>query len=72
MQEERKAYHIKTYTISHQQKFIQNFNKSMQTELTEKQLPYKFRGLEKKFDNIISVNNVVRKDKDDQYVWKTI
>ena len=48
MQEERKAYYIEIYTISHQQKFIQHFNKSMQTELTEKQLLYKFRGLGKK------------------------
>ena len=72
MQEERKAHHIKKYTTSHKQKFIQNFNKNMQSELTEKQLLYTFRGLQKKFDNIISVNNVIQQNQDNQYVWKYI
>ena len=44
----------------------------MQTELTEKQLLYKFRGLQNKFDKIISVSNVIQQDEDDQYVWKNI
>ena len=60
MREERKSYYFKTRSISHQQEFIDNFNEDMQTEVTEKQLLYKFRGLQKKIDNIISVNNVLK------------
>ena len=71
MREERKAYYYKTRSISHQQKFIDKFNKDMQTELTEKQLLYNFRGLQKKID-IISVNNVIQRDGGGQYVWKNI
>ena len=72
MQEERKAHYFKTYTIFHKQKFLQKFNKNMQTELTEKQLLYTFRGLQEKFDNIISVNNVIQQDQANHYVWQYI
>ena len=72
MREERRAYYFGTYTNAHEQKFIQNFNRSMQRELTEKHLLYKFRGLQNKFDSIITVNNVLQQDEQDEYVWKNI
>ncbi len=72
MREERKAYYFRTYTNAHEQKFIQNFNRSMQRELTEKHLLYKFRGLQNKFDSIVTVNNALKKNEDDEYVWHNI
>ena len=72
MREERRAYYFGSYTNAHQQKFIRNFNRTMQKDLTEKHLLYKFRGLQNEFDSIVTVGNVLRVDGDGEYVWNSI
>ena len=72
MREERRAYYFDSYTNAHQQKFIQKFNRTMQRDLTEKHLLYKFRGLQNEFHSIVTVNNVLQMGGDGEYVWNNI
>ena len=69
MQEERKAWKYEKYTAEHGNNFVQKFNNLMQNELTEKHHSYKHRGLEHKFQSIISVNNVIQQGQDGEYRW---
>ena len=72
MMEERKAYHMKTYTTSSIEKFFVKFNYNTQEELKSKRLLYDFQGLSKKFEEIVTINNVVATLVDGEYLWKDI
>ncbi len=70
MQEERRAYYFNGFSKNHENKFIQNFNLAMQTEIFHKHLQFRYMGLEQKFDAIINTNNIISKNNDGVYVWK--
>ena len=72
MREERRAYHLGTYSLTHKQGFVRGFNDSMQRELCEKQLQFKFRGLETKFNSIVSAGGVISRNGDGECVWGVI
>ena len=72
MQEERRAFYIGKYTQLHKDRFIQKFNTSMQAELHDKHVQYIFRGLENKFDAIISANDYIKKDENGEYTWPPV
>ena len=72
MQEERKACKYDKYTTEHEKKFVDKYNNFMQNELTEKHHSYKHRGLEHKFQSIISENNVIQQGHDEEYLWKYV
>ena len=72
MQEERKAFHLKRYTALHEKDFIQRFNTTMQSEITEKHAQYKFISLEEKFDSIVATNGIITRDAQDHYKWKDV
>ena len=72
MKEERRAYYLSSYSSGQERIFFQVFNRSMQRELIEKQLQYRFGGLEQKFDNILSASNVMLRNNDDEYIWTDV
>ena len=72
MQEERRAFYIGKYTQLHKDRFIQKFNTSMQAELHDKHVQYIFRGLENKFDAIISANDHIKNDENGKYTWPPV
>ena len=72
MAEERRAYHLGDYTPDHEQDFMRAFNDSMQEEIIEKQLQYKFRGLEAKFDALAGAAGVLCRDGGGKYIWEDV
>ena len=44
----------------------------MQKELSEKHWQYRFRNIENNFDSIVSVNNFIVKDENEEYKWPDI
>ena len=72
MGEERKAFHLERYTEIHEKDFIERFNITMQSEITEKHAQYKFMSLEEKFVSIVEINGIITKDAQDRYKWKDV
>ena len=73
MVEERKAYHRKSVTQAN--KFLHDFNLFLLKELKEKSILYKLRGLQTKFENIVTTNEVVASkcaQEGEEYTWFNI
>ena len=71
--EERKAYHRKSVTQSG--KFLHDLNLSLLREIKEKSVLYKLRGLQAKFENIVTINEVVASKcahEEAEYTWFNI
>ena len=72
MKEERKAYY-KAPTLNACDKFLHDFNSQFLQELKTACILYKTRGLQQKFDNVVTVNDVVAsKQGDDDYTFFNI
>ena len=72
MREERKAFYTNLLTLTNEDRFTRNFNRAMQKELSEKHWQYRFRNIENNFDSIVSVNNFIVKDENEEYKWPDI
>ena len=60
------------YASGHERDFMRAFNDSMQEEIIEKQLQYKFRGLEAKFDALAGAAGVLCRDDGGKYIWDDV
>ena len=69
MGEERKAYY-RTPTRGACDRFLRNFNLQFLQELKTASVLYRTRGLQRKFDKVVTVNRVVAsRQGDDDYTW---
>lgn len=73
MVEERKAYHRKFVTQAN--KFLHNFNIFFLKKLKEQSILYRLRGLQAKFENMVTINEVVASkcaQEGEEYIWFNI
>ena len=70
--EEREAYYINNYHKRSIEKFFMKFNSKAQEELQYKKLLYDHRDLAAKFEKIVTVNNVIARVVEGDFVWLDI
>ena len=72
MEEERRAYHISGYHKKSVETTFRKFNRKMQEEIQIKKLQYDNRDLSHKFREIVTINNAIVHEHNNEYVWKNI
>ena len=72
MEEERRAYHIPGYHKQSVETSFRRFNQKMHEEIQIKKLQYDYRDLSHKFKEIVTINNAIVHEHNNEYVWKNI